>query len=852
MEENKNKYKIVLTYAEGTDGEVHYDRIYIMDMENKSVLVDEPYDANKYSSDAINEFLRQNGVEGNNTNEVLENALNMGVFDVQNSSKYKVENEFAVGNETVDIPSNNGDDEHLDPTDPFDTNTDDEFDNGDVFEDGIIDGEKDSHPVRNTLIAAGAVAAGLGAIAAISNIVGDDDVVKNNNNTNNDNNTNNNNNQNATVNEIRELINSLNGEGKAFFNDVLDSLLNVNGNLTNPNNFKLETDKTDLQFTAEEMIAAKIAFNNYTPEQLFNIFGTTSKIGSLSLDATSIDKAMDTVYLKLATYGMNATMPSGMSSLIEDSNAREFFEKHENVVLDFNKNPSTATSDAVLKALYHDFTYEGMTGSYADINNDNVARMATAFHYGNMLATRNVPDYNEVHSVSDAEKTQYGDAAIEVGLQRATLIADSDILQSVLEDRTFVMSEELNQKSLCYKSLVELTERMNSFDRYKEIKLAILDSDTEKYADTKAELAKRTETLGKIVSMTNNGLDYNSHDDIIALINNRFLPVPVKEDAKDKFDNLDDTAKDVVAGSDDNGDIVVDKDKFDNLPQEEKDKVIPQVGEKVDEKTETKEEVVQKEDLTQEEQKQVAKEEEILEKLDDLYEYFQLAGIKDANNYIENASIGKYERSITNPYNNQVINTKDMSLFNVVAHETAFGDGSFDINHNDSQYQNYLDKEDDEIYRHLDSLDNDSKKYLLTKHGNDWQDDIVNQYYNNVANGEFDNEIKNAKAMGAQLRKSAEEAAKKFEEENKSTIVVDDANNNKQEDDTNKTDTPATDNNQNNNSDNQNNNYDPNIDPNYQSPGEMPWTPPEIDMPVYEYESVKWDDVFSSGAKVKK
>ncbi len=777
-------YKLILTYNKD-DG--NFDKVYVVDQSTGEVVEEHNYNG-KVDQYEIYKFLKNIGVKGATGEELLRNAKEDGVFECIDKDDHE-----KLDAELYTSPV-------ADPVDPI-------YDE----EDELAEDEHYKTSAKRRAVVTGL--GGLAAIAAITagaNAVNKKVVSEQNNN---------NNNNNDLLNEAEDLINSLNEDGKKFFNDVLTSIQNINNQMTKANNFKLDTDKVDLQFSAEDLIAAKIAFNNYTPEQLYNIFGDLTQIGTLKLDANGIYKAMDRVYLKLAAYGMNAVEPSGISSLIEDEQAREFFEKHENVVLAFNANPSIETSDAVLKTLYYDYTYEGMTGSYDEINNDSVARMATAFHFGNQLATRNVPDYNTVHNVSADEKAQYGNGAIVAGTQRAKLLEGNAVLNDVLQDPTFTLVGELNDKSLCASSFGEIEENMDQFNMYKQIMGAINTADKEENKDKIAELEERKETVNNITSLLNQGMNILDHDDVIALMNNRFLPIPEVEK---------------------NEDYNISKDEYEKLPEKEKDDYVKEHGTVVEEHTDVVEEQVDKEDLTPSEKEDVEWQENLLRKVDALSAELQKQGIYDANDYVEKEGAYKYGKTIVNPFNNEVVDTTKLSLFNIVAHAEAFGDGANEINHNDKQIQDYLNsivgQRDDVVIKFIDSLSDKEKSYVASNYG-----DLYKQLmdtYRKTFGDEVDNELKTARTFGDQLRSDAEKAYNEAVKNLPPTEVVDEGKNDNDDD----------------NKDENKDNETPNTPPSQSEDpelsdypnGEEPWVPPIIDEPVDYVDNISLEDAFNA------
>lgn len=170
---------------------------------------------------------------------------------------------------------------------------------------------------------------------------------------------------------------------------ALDSMTLVNKfhEMTHKNdNFRLNEDKdVYLDLTWDEAVALNLVLNNYSQEQINDIFG------DYELNATTIENNVKSAYNKLSIYYMNAIEPSGLGDLIKNDSDRDFFLKQERAILEFNKNPNQETANEVHRALYYGYVNPGATSPYTsqykDLKDQSLTRRAVSFmsltpHYG--------------------------------------------------------------------------------------------------------------------------------------------------------------------------------------------------------------------------------------------------------------------------------------------------------------------------------------------------------------------------------------------------------------------------------------------------------------------------------------
>lgn len=590
--------------------------------------------------------------------------------------------------------------------------------------------------------------------------------------------------------ESDDLLANMTEEQKEFLGSVFDAVEAFNTRTTEDGTFKLDADKSTLHMTIDEALALKVILNDYSSEELYNVFGT------VSWDTTDLMNWARSAYSKYSTYCMNATKASGLSTLINDGAAREFFENHEDDVIAFNNNPVTERSDEVIKGLYYDYVYGGSTGEYAKINNDGVAWFSTASGFGFELANRNIEEFLRINNVSEEEIAKYQEAAAEVGMS-LNQITTSELLNGINEEIDLDIIDEINNKSLCAAVTAQTRDKVSALNTEQQIKR----STTAALAASSLKIGLKeigaTSQANKIPNGTTSNLSGELLDEIrdlskdgsalveeyqrsvnsseaeeaklLAVLDIARAQYEIKEeiDLPDLINNRFRTKEkkdELVAGVDEDGITVVDGEKFNELSKEEQDAYIRENGTVVNETTITTEQPVSKEDLTPQEQQQVASQEAILKEIESTKNNLITRGVNDAVTYTDQAGAYKYSGTIVIPYNNEAVDTNNMSLFNIVAYASAFGDGG-NINSNDPQVQARMNKDAEKVTGEINSLSSEAKQYLQNQYGSNWREQFINESYKSGFTEQVDGSLREARAMGATLRETAEREYKKAQEE---------------------------------------------------------------------------------------
>lgn len=838
---NDNK-RVLITYKIDEEGRPSFDRIYITHADGS--IEDREY---KHETDGqfLGEFFQTNGVS------TVAEAEEKGIFKRLSANDYQNATAFLNGNnqeETfvplVDPNAMDDDDDYTDKEDEYSeeeysdneevtpiVSTPDDLDDDDEYGEEVTEDHHIAKRVGAGILTAGA----LFGVLTLAHSCSKEQVVDEKNNQ-----------------DLDDLYKNMTAEQKAFFEPTFKAVEEFNARTTEEGTFKLAEDTSTLHISVDEAVALNIILNDYTSEELYSIFGT------LEFDTNNLMDLARSAYSKLSTYYMNATKASGLSALINDANARQFFEEHENAVIDFNNNPSTELSDEVIKGLYYDYVYGGSTGEYAKINNNGVAWFATSAGFGFELANRNVEEFLKINNVSEAEIAKYQEAAAKVGMSLNT-ITTSELLNGINEEIDLDVIDEINNKSLCAAVTAETRDKVEALRMKQQIATTIISTNAKenlveglkkigsntlankviasdvtidaelldeiKGASSKANqlvedyegaLSANSSKEAKIMAIleiAKEKYEIKSEIDLPSLVNNRFRTKELK-----KEDNA-------VIGKNESGIAVVDREKYESLTKEEQQEVIRKEGTVVNKTTNTVTEEVKKEDLTKEEQKQVESEQKVLEEINNKKNELITKGVNDAVTYTDQVGAYKYSKDIVIPYNNQKLNTNDMSMFNIVAYASAFGDGANEINSSDSQVQKRMTEDAKKVSSEIDSLSAEAKQYLQKQYGSNWREQFINESYKEGFSKQVDGSLKEARAMGAQLRETAKHEFEKAQKEaDKANEAVTPVNPDPV--------TPPKD--------------DPNTNPDHKEDDEIPYVPSTTKKEAYYLTEEQWESAYGN------
>lgn len=827
--------KKFITYSVDENGNMKIEKLF-------SIFGDGSWVEEVFDMNDINDFFEENGI---NSDDPIKEAEEKGIFARFDQATLNRDNEAfrefmkPVNDLGEESPSpNEGTDEEK---------IDEEKESDDDFFNDEEEVEKDSTVAKRVItgVVAGALlAGGLTLLHSCSK----EEIVNEKDNQDED-----------------DLYKNMTEEQKAFFEPVFNITNEFNNKTTEEGNFKLSNDTSTLHLTVDEVMALNIIMNNYSGDDLYNIFGT------IQFDTENLMDLSRSAYSKLSTYYMNATKPSGLSNLINDPVERAFFERHENAVIEFNNNPSVELSDNVIKGLYYDFVYAGSTGEYTEYDetkNYGSRWLATAPAFGYQLANRNIDEYLKVNNISEEEKAKYGDAAAFKGLSLNT-VTTSELLTGINEKVDLDVIDEINNKSLCSAVTRQTKEKNDKFFVKQQIVVGVTEANAkndlieglkkigennlankvlvsseisedllneirnsgkkangyvDEYTTSVNALKEKEATLVAILEKASEKYNEKSEVDLPSLINNRFRTIEKKVE-------LDNGKNVAVVGKDKNGNKVYDSNDINKLTPEEKNDFIKENGTVIKETTTTKEEEVKKEDLTKEEQQQVVNTESAMKEVDVLKASLQKKGIDDADVYLDEIGSYNYSAEIVNPYNNEKIDTKNKSLFNIVAYASAFGDGANNIDSNDSQIQERMNNDASKVTSEINSLSDNAKKYLQEKYGSNWQAEFIEESYKYGFTDAIDKSLNDARSMGAEVKRIAEEEYKKAQDamNKKNEDLLNEETKVESTDDIVTPIVPVVP------------EYDPNIDPNYGQDDEIPYGVQVVENPF----SLDWDAAYA-------
>ena len=325
-----------------------------------------PVDNSTYSDELVEAETEAEAEEENKEAEVENTPVADSILDSDN------ENNINHEDEDIDIYSGRDDssEDYSDPFNYFDSDSDeeknintdvedqnfdteanelndDEVENEDELDTRADKLEKNYNKKKAAKIAIGVAAGVLGAAGIAAAVTSCNK------------NTNKNKNEESTNKSFESLMNSMkkDDERRVFAENVFSVTEALNSKTLDKNVFALEEDgEATLHFTYDEVAAAKLVLNNYTSEEMYEIFGTDE------IDTNDIMAKYQSFTTKMSLYAMNGKAPSGVASLISNEANRTWFEKIENSIVEFNKAPNSTNADKVIRTFAY-FYNHGINGS---------------------------------------------------------------------------------------------------------------------------------------------------------------------------------------------------------------------------------------------------------------------------------------------------------------------------------------------------------------------------------------------------------------------------------------------------------------------------------------------------------
>lgn len=195
----------------------------------------------------------------------------------------------------------------------------------------------------------------------------------------------------ASFDELMNILSESSYERK-FSQNVYDVMEKLNTRMKSEGIFKLDIDKDNvLQFTVDEIIAAKLALNDFTDDQLKEIFGL------YNLDSDVVLSNYESFTSKMKVFAMNGKSSSSVSELIENEENRRWFELVESSITTFNSNLTNENSDKVIKTFAYFYTH-GINGV------DNIENNMATLNCIKNLALNMVVGYSDANANTDYKK----------------------------------------------------------------------------------------------------------------------------------------------------------------------------------------------------------------------------------------------------------------------------------------------------------------------------------------------------------------------------------------------------------------------------------------------------------------
>lgn len=372
-------------------------------------------------------------------------------------------------------------------------------------EEDLVEEENKKTPKYKRVLA-GAAAAGILASAAvpiISNVAKSDDAKKDLENDNKLNSID------YSEESIEQLLSRLEDGSfaKNEYTKVLNFCRNFNSAAAKEGNFRLTEDKDNyLTISAEEALYTSAVLNNYSADELMQIFGTKT------LDYNKVLDAYNSVCEKIKVYNMNAKLPSGIEGLM---NKPDLYYASENSVLAFNKNNSDELSDQVILTYKNNFVNYGV---------DKNSTPGVAY-----ISTMPIEGFKDAN-VNNSNILKYKGSFNEKGIENGESI--SDINKEVSKNNYQKMiTESLKSNISEYNTKIATKLSASKNELVEALKNAGED-------DLAAKVESRTDISSLEDEIEKNGADfldlYNNYQKVVNGINSSAIPVDYFIEAIDK------------------------------------------------------------------------------------------------------------------------------------------------------------------------------------------------------------------------------------------------------------------------------------------------------------------------------
>jgi len=759
--DNKIAEKIYIISENGHPKELY---VFVEDGPNYKV----PYEFNVHD-EFVQNFLNSKGFDINDPSFLTKSAEDgvFGIYDVNSKECKEIEKQYNDSYE--DISSK---------------------DEESVVEEDLSNVEKDrlytKKDIATAVGLAGASVLGLGGLAALGKLT---EKQTDNNKTDVINDIDY---DNATIDYLLNVLPTDN-ERRVFFETVDSVLESVNKITLDKEVFALDADKDAvLEFTTDEIISAMLVLNNYSQDELKEIFG------NYELDSDKILSNYQSFATKMSIYAMNGKAPSTISNLITNEENRDWFESLENAIVEFNKEQNNQNADKLIRTFAY-FYNHGING-VDNLENDEsslngvknlVLNMMRGYYdantqneYRKYLTVSTAPsDFDDKYRDNELSQVQKGEKLKFYLNEADNGVCTISVIKNNIESLVNNLRDGQSEYDMVIMNFSEAILDSGNIELAKDALEEGLSKDVLSAFDN---ASGKTKNILELYRTELAGIDsaLPSYLQIVTALNREYGPFEeVKDDVL--YNNRIRGVEKIDSITNSNS---ITKEEWNSMSKEEKKEYAKENGTVVSTKKENKKEKVDYEDLTPSEKQEADKQKEQLNEVQIGEETYKgdttsaaKKGFEDATSYAEEK--GAYNHADVYNKINPKYPTKvptNGTLSNIVQVAYAFNNETITIN--DSQIQARLAK--------------DVAAYKKTT-----KDEEMIKAYKSAWISAMNQKLSSAISQGKVLRKQAEEEYEKAQEavnkknesntKGETTTKKEEQTANKKEEETTKDNTPV-------------------------------------------------------------
>ena len=597
---------------------------------------------------------------------------------------------------------------------------------------------------------------------------------------------------NATIDYLLNVLPTDNAR-RVFFETVDSVLESVNKITLDKEVFALDADKDAvLEFTTDEIISAMLVLNNYSQDELKEIFG------NYELDSDKILSNYQSFATKMSIYAMNGKAPSTISNLITNEENRNWFESLENAIVKFNKKQNNKNADKLIRTFAYFYTH-GINGT-DNLENDEsslngVKNLAlnmmkgyydanTQNEYREYLTVSTAPsDFDDKYRDNELSQVQKGETLKFYLNEADNGVCTISVIKNNIESLVNNLRDGQSEYDMVIMNFSEAILDSDNVELAKDVLEEGLSKDVLSAFDN---ASGKTKNILELYRTELAGIDsaLPSYLQIVTALNREYGPFEeVKDDVL--YNNRIRGVEKIDSITNSNS---ITKEEWNSMSKEEKKEYAKENGTVVSTKKENKKEKVDYEDLTPSEKQEADKQKEQLNEVQIGEETYKgdttsaaKQGFKDATSYAEEK--GAYNHADVYNKVNPKYPTKvptNGTLSNIAQVAYAFNNETITIN--DSQIQARLAK--------------DVAAYKKTT-----KDEEMIKAYKSAWISAMNQKLSSAISQGKVLRKQAEEEYEKAQEavnkknesntKGETTTKKEEQTANKKEEETTKDNTPV-------------------------------------------------------------